>query len=61
VPARLLDALAILLLIGAGAAFFAGARAITTREDLHALYWMAVGVALVRATSSLARADRASA
>jgi hypothetical protein len=60
VPARLLDALAIVMLLGAGGAFFAGARAITTREDLHALYWMAVGVALVRGTSGLARADRSS-
>ncbi len=59
-PARLLDALAILLLIGSGFAFFAAAKAIYDRADLHAIYWMAVGVALVRATSSLARADRAS-
>ena len=58
-PARLLDVLAIVLLVGAGIAFFVGAKALSTREDLPALYWMAVGAALVRATSNLARADRA--
>jgi hypothetical protein len=56
---RLVDALALLLLAAAGAAFWSGARAITTREDLHAIYWMIVGVALLRATSTLGRADRA--
>lgn len=59
VSARLVDALALVLLLAAGAAFVTGARHIASREDLHALYWMAVGIALVRATSNLARADRA--
>ncbi len=56
--ARFVDALALLLLAGAGLAFVHGARHIASREDLHAIYWMIVGVALVRATSNLARADR---
>lgn len=58
VTARLLDILGLALLLGAGAAFLAGAIAIGQRKDLHALYWMAVGIALVRATTSLSRADR---
>lgn len=57
---RIVDGLAIMLLIGAGVAFYLGAKAITAREDLHALYFMAVGIALVRGTSNLARADRSS-
>jgi hypothetical protein len=61
VSARLVDALALLLLLGAGAAFVVGARHLASREDLQAIYWMAVGIALVRATSNLARADRAGA
>ena len=59
VTARLLDALALLLLVGAGFAFLQGARHIGSREDLHAIYWMAVGIALLRACSNMARADRA--
>ncbi|GAC1589399.1 MAG: hypothetical protein NVS3B20_16690 [Polyangiales bacterium] len=58
-PPRLLDALAIVLLAAAGGSFFLGARAISAREDLHALYFMVVGIALLRAVSGLARADRA--
>ena len=58
VTARLLDIVGLLLLLGAGAAFLAGATAIGQRKDLHAIYWMAVGVALVRATTQLSRADR---
>ncbi|MBK7396654.1 MAG: hypothetical protein IPJ34_10225 [Myxococcales bacterium] len=57
--ARLLDALALLMLVLAGVAFLFGARHIASREDLHAIYWMVVGIAAIRAVSSLARADRA--
>jgi len=59
VAARLLDALALLMLVLAGVAFLFGARHIASREDLHAIYWMVVGIAAIRAVSSLARADRA--
>ncbi|MGZ3418406.1 MAG: hypothetical protein ACXVEF_07140 [Polyangiales bacterium] len=59
-PARLVDALALVMLVAAGACFVWGARFIASREDLNAIYWMVVGIALVRATSNLARADRAS-
>ena len=58
--ARALDVLAVLLLLAAGLAFLFGSLAMEHREDLKAIYWMIVGVALVRATSNLARADRAS-
>ncbi|MBI2394964.1 MAG: hypothetical protein HYV09_35670 [Deltaproteobacteria bacterium] len=57
--ARLLDALALVLLVGAGIAFLQGARHIGSREDLHAIYWMVVGIAMLRACSGVARADRA--
>lgn len=56
----MVDALAIVLLLGAGLAFFLGARHIASREDLHALFWMIAGIALTRACSNLARADRGS-
>ncbi len=55
----MVDALALLLLVSAGIAFFMGARHIASREDLHAIYWMVVGIALIRGSTNLARADRA--
>ena len=55
----MVDALALLLLVSAGVAFFMGARHIASREDLHAIYWMVVGIALIRGSTNLARADRA--
>lgn len=55
----MVDALALVLLVGAGIAFFMGARHIASREDLHAIYWMIVGIALIRGCTNLARADRA--
>lgn len=58
-PGRLIDVLALVMLVCAGAAFVWGARHIAAREDLNAIYWMIVGIALLRATSNLARADRA--
>jgi hypothetical protein len=58
VAARLVDILALVMLVAAGGAFVYGARFIAAREDLTAIYWMIVGIALVRATSNLARADR---
>ena len=57
--ARVLDVLAILMLVGAGGAFLAGFDAVYQHKDINAIYWMIVGVALVRGTSNLARADRA--
>jgi len=60
VTARLLDVVAIVLLLASGAAFFFGADAITTHKDINAIYWIVVGIVLVRGASNLARADRAS-
>jgi hypothetical protein len=54
----MVDALALVFLVGAGIAFFMGARHIASREDIHAIYWMIAGIALTRACSNLARADR---
>jgi len=55
----MVDALALLLLVAAGVAFFMGARHIASREDLHAIFWMIAGIALIRGCTNLARADRA--
>jgi hypothetical protein len=60
VTARLLDVVALLLLVASGAAFYLGADAITTHKDINAIYFVVVGVVLVRGASNLARADRAS-
>jgi hypothetical protein len=57
--ARLLDVVAILMLLGAGLAFYFGFDAVYLHKDINAIYWMLVGVALVRGTSNLGRADRA--
>ena len=57
--ARILDVLAILMLLSAGGAFLMGFDAVYQHKDINAIYWMLVGVALVRGTSNLARADRA--
>lgn len=57
--ARLLDVVALLLLGASGVAFFVGADAITTHKDVNAIYWMIVGIVLVRGATNLARAERA--
>lgn len=52
------DVLAIVLLVGAAAAFAMGASALARAEDLRALYWLAVGIASVRASVHMARPGR---
>jgi hypothetical protein len=52
---QLADYLAIALLIAAAAAFLLGESALARAEDLHALYWLAVGVTSVRASVLVAR------
>jgi alpha-D-ribose 1-methylphosphonate 5-triphosphate synthase subunit PhnG len=52
---QLVDLLAILLVGGAGAAFLIGEMALARTEDLHAMYWLAVGVACLRAGVQIAR------
>lgn len=52
---QLADFLAIGLVIAAAVAFLLGESALTRAEDLHALYWLAVGVTSVRAAVLVAR------
>ena len=52
---RLVDTLAIALVGGAAAAFFAGEMALARTEDLRAVYWLAVGIVSVRAGVQIAR------
>lgn len=52
---HLVDWLALLLLLASGAAFVVGEMALAHAEDLHALYWLAVGVASLRAAVQIAR------
>lgn len=49
------DVLAIVLLVAAGSAFVAGEMALARAEDLHAIYWLAVGVVSLRAAVQIAR------
>jgi hypothetical protein len=44
------DAVAILLTVGAGAAFIAGERALARADDMQAVYWLAVGMASLYAS-----------
>ncbi|MDP9148920.1 MAG: hypothetical protein M3O36_03115 [Myxococcota bacterium] len=49
------DVLATALLVGAGAAFWSGEAALARAEDLHAVYWLVVGVVAVRACVQVVR------
>ena len=52
---QLVDVLAIVLVLAAGAAFFVGEGALARAEDLRALYWLIVGVVALRAAVQVAR------
>jgi hypothetical protein len=52
---HLVDVLAVALLIAAAAAFVLGEGSLARAEDLHALYWLVVGVASLRAATQVAR------
>ena len=52
---RLLDALAVVLLLGALIAFAMGLRVLSRREDLLALYWLVIGLAALHSGTSLLR------
>lgn len=52
------DVLAVLLLVGAAAAFAMGGSALARADDLRALYWLAVGIVAVRASVHMARPGR---
>jgi hypothetical protein len=49
------DVLAIALLAGACAAFWSGETALARAEDLRAVYWLAIGVASLRASVQIGR------
>ena len=51
----LVDVLALALVVGSGGAFVAGEAALARAEDLHAIYWLAVGVVSLRAAVQIAR------
>ena len=52
---KLVDVLAVALVVGAVGAFVAGEAAMTRAEDLRAVYWLAVGVVSLRAAVQVVR------
>ena len=52
---RLIDVVAIALVVAAAGAFFYGETALARAEDLQALYWLVVGIASLRAGVGIAR------
>jgi hypothetical protein len=50
-----LDVVALLLLLGAAAAFGVGAMALARAEDVSAFYWLVVGAVSLRACVQIAR------
>jgi len=52
---KLVDVLAVALVVAAAAAFVAGEAAMTHAEDLRAVYWLAVGVVSLRAAVQVVR------
>lgn len=49
------DFLALGLVILAAVSFYMGESALTGAEDLHALYWLVVGIVALRAAVQVAR------
>lgn len=52
---RFVDTLSVLLLIGAIGAFAAGLHVLSEQRDLLAIYWLAIGLAALRASTNLLR------
>jgi hypothetical protein len=52
---QVLDVLAVLLVLGAAAAFTFGALALTRSNDVEALYYLVVGVVALRAGVQIVR------
>jgi hypothetical protein len=50
-----IDAVAILLALGAGVSFIAGSRALAGLDDMQAIYWLAVGMGALYAAVKIAR------
>jgi hypothetical protein len=49
------DALAIAMAVGAGVAFFLGEQALSSADDMRALYWLAIGVVALQACVKIAK------
>jgi len=56
---RLLDLLAVALLLGAALAFSLGVRSLDREEDRFALYWLLVGALSLKGSIDLIRPRRA--
>jgi hypothetical protein len=52
---KVVDALSILLVLGASLAFAVGVAALGERRDLAAIYWLAIGGLVLRAAVELLR------
>jgi len=52
---KVVDALSILLVLGASAAFAVGVAALGEHRDLAAIYWLAIGGLVLRAAVELLR------
>lgn len=52
---KVVDALSILLVLGAVLAFSVGVAALGDRRDLSAIYWLAIGGLVVRSAVELLR------
>ena len=52
---KVLDSVAIALVIAAALAFAVGGGALAHAEDLKALYWLAVGIVAVRGAVHISR------
>jgi len=55
VPMQFADFLALGLVLLAAVSFYMGESALSGAEDLHALYWLVVGVVALRAAVQVAR------
>jgi hypothetical protein len=52
---RAIDVISVLMLLFAAVAFALGVRALGEREDLAALYWLAVGALVLRSATDMLR------
>jgi len=52
---RAIDVISVVLLLFAAVAFALGVRALGEREDLSALYWLAVGALVLRSATDMLR------
>lgn len=52
---KAVDALSIALMVFAAIAFSLGVHSLSSRQDLAALYWLAVGGLLLRASTDILR------